>query len=91
MSPTRDTSRPERPPGYLARCTTGAVMPFARRRPAKALATIVLASCATLTATTTAQAAGHTTHRTATRAPLAQHTTGWQTPAPIARSTTGWQ
>ncbi|MEU2061858.1 hypothetical protein [Streptomyces sp. NPDC013455] len=64
-------------------------MSVARRRTAKALAAILVASCAALA--TTAATAQDTTRPT-TRTQALDATTGWQSPAPATvQDTTGWQ
>ncbi|MFF7369075.1 hypothetical protein ACIP3A_02125 [Streptomyces tricolor] len=68
-------------------------MSFARRRTAKAVATLFLSSCAALAVTaTTAQDTHHAAGRSTTGTHALGATTGWQSPAPATvQDTTGWQ
>ncbi|MFF7461228.1 hypothetical protein [Streptomyces tricolor] len=66
-------------------------MSFARRRTAKAVATLFLSSCAALAVTaTTAQDTHHAAGRSTTGTHALGATTGWQSPATV-QDTTGWQ
>ncbi|MGW7792159.1 hypothetical protein [Streptomyces tricolor] len=67
-------------------------MSFARRRTAKAVATLFLTSCAALAVTATTAQTHHAAGRSTTGTHALGATTGWQSPAPATvQDTTGWQ